>query len=231
MPNGRKKVAFVSSFGKSKLDLEEVEKTKEYLKEYNKISVREDSAVCILNDLGYSSISLIDPTLQVTKQEWLEISSKRLIKERYLILMLLYNEDNGATEYARKIADEKNLKLVKISWELLKPKMIDKLMTHRTPQDFLSLFYYAEFVVTNSFHGLAFSINFNKQFIVVPRNEFNTRIESLLRLVNLEGRLISDAERLSDVIDVTIDYKEVEQILSKEREKSKLFIEENISCF
>lgn len=222
-PANKKKIAYVASFGKTRLDEFEKELTKKYLKKYDAISVREDAAVHIVEQLGYMATCLIDPTLQVKKESWIRIASKRLIKKKYLILMLLYNEDNGATKYARKIADEKGLELVKISWELKKPELVDTLMTHRSPQDFLSLFYYADFVVTNSFHGLAFSINFNKQFIVVPRNEFNSRIESLLKLVGLADRLVSKPEEIK-ISNQEIQYKEVNRLLDIERERANSFI-------
>ena len=227
-PNEKKKISFVASFGKTHLDRSEKEVTKTYLKKYNALSVREDCAIDILNDLGYYNCTcLIDPTLQVKKEHWEKLASKRLVKENYLILMLLYNEDNGATQYARKIADEKGLKLVKISWELKKNRFVDILMTHRSPEDFLSLFKYADFVVTNSFHGLAFSINLNKQFIVVPRKEYNSRIESLLRLTGLEERMVTSAAQLS-VTKSMIDYTKVNHIIEAERLKAIEFIKESI---
>lgn len=227
-PDGKKCIAFVSSFGKQMLDCNEKERTKEYLKKYSTLSVREDSAKDILKDLGYSSECLIDPTLQIEKDDWKKIASPRLVKEKYLILMLLYNEDNGATDYARRIADEKGLKLVKISWELKRPKKVDKLMTHRTPEDFLSLFANAEFVVTNSFHGLAFSINFNREFVVVPRKEFNSRIESLLHLTGLESRMACSECDALEASRSAIDYDSVNDILKSERERAKKFIESSI---
>lgn len=222
--DGKKKISFSSSFGKSELDSEETALTKQYLTGYDALSVREDAAKKIIEGLGLSAECIIDPTLQLTKNEWLQMASKRLVKERYLILMLLYNEDNCATQFARKIADEKGLKLVKLSWDMKKPPLVDKLMTHRSPEDFLSLFYYADFVVTNSFHGTAFSINFEKEFLVVPRNEFNSRIESLLRLTNLESRLVINQERVCEAIGKPIDYVPVRQALNEERKKAEAFI-------
>ena len=139
--------------------------------------------------------------------------------------MLLYNEDNDATEIARKIADKKGLKLVKISWEIKKSTIVDKLMTHRSPQDFLSLFNYADFVVTNSFHGLAFSVNLEKQFVMIRRNEFNSRIESLLNLVGLRDRLIDNSDEAVELADNNIDYHLIRPILNNERIKSEQFIE------
>ena len=225
-PEGKPRVAFVASFGKTKLADWEVAETKQYIGRYAKLSVREDSALTILRSLGREDgVQLIDPTLQLSKEEWTALSSGRLVREPYLILMLLYNEDNHATEYARKIADEKGLKLVKISWEVKKPPMVDKLFTHRSPADFLSLFANADFVVTNSFHGLAFSINFERNFVVVPRNEFNSRIESLLTLTGLQKRLVSTSETAILESKKAINYKDVGERLGIEREKAKEYIE------
>lgn len=229
VPEQNTRVAFVASFGKTKLDKIESDIVSRYIQRYRGVSVREDAAKHILNELGREdAIQLIDPTLQITGDEWRNLASKRLVKEPYLILMLLYNEDNHATEYARKIANEKGLKLVKISWELKKPQLVDKLFTHRSPEDFLSLFANAEFVVTNSFHGLAFSINLHRQFVVVPRNEFNSRIESLLTLTGLNNRMVKTEKEVEQCMNTIINYIEVEEYLNQERTKANKFIEEMI---
>lgn len=223
-PKDKIRVAFVASFGKEKLEPEELLEIDPYIKKYSLISVREDAALKILAELHRDdAIQLIDPTLQIKKEVWNSLASHRLIKEKYLILMLLYNEDNHATEYAKRIADKKGLKLVKLSWELKKPPLVDKLYTHRSPADFLSLFSYADFVVTNSFHGLAFSVNFQKQFIVVRRKEFNSRIDSLLRLLGLEERAISNYEQLK-VVEDNINYVPVVKILEIERRRASDFV-------
>lgn len=225
-PEDKLKVSFVSSFGKVYLDEDEVTRTRPYIAGYRRLSVREDSALSILHQLGRDDgIQLIDPTLQLTKDEWLRLTSPRLVKEPYLILMLLYNEDAHATEYARRIADRKGLKLVKISWEMKKPPMVDKLFTHRSPADFLSLFANADFVVTNSFHGLAFSINMEREFVVVPRSEFNSRIESLLTLTGLQDRLVSTPAMAMSESEKAINYAEVAGRLNVERKKAKEYVE------
>ena len=100
-------------------------------------------------------------------------------------------------------------------------------MTHRTPNEFLSLFNYAEFVVTNSFHGLAFSINLNKQFVIVPRNEFNSRINSLLSICGLESRLVKSMDDVLREANSIIDYQIVNERLNAERKLADKFIEDN----
>jgi len=222
-----KRFSYAASIGRESLEAEEQNIVGNYLKDYSAMSVREDSAVKILEQMGFDSTLVLDPTLQFPRKKWLELSAPPLIKEKYLILMLLYSEDNNATNIARKIADEKGLKLVKISWELTKPPKVDKLMTHRKPEEFISLFNNAEYVVTNSFHGLAFSINLNKQFVVVKRNEYNSRIESLLRLTRLEERLV-DGEIKEGIVDKVINYDEVNEILDKERVKARAFLKESL---
>lgn len=226
VPDEYSKIAFASSFGQEKLSDNEYNEIKPMIHKYKAISVREDTALNVLEALDYhTGICIIDPTLQTSKENWLNLASKRLVKEKYLILMLLYNEDNGATEWAQQIAAEKGLLVVKLSWDIKKPHGIDVLKTHRSPEDFLSLFYYAEYVVTNSFHGLAFSINFNKQFIMAPRNQFNNRIESLLRLVGLENRIM-DKELNWSVVNEYIKYEPINKIIAKERAKAVDFLKQ-----
>lgn len=219
-----KRFAFVSSFGREKLSEEEKKAVMPMFQQYDLISVREDAAVEILSDMGIQSLCLIDPTLQLKKSDWEQLASKCLVKEKYLLLFLLYNEDNGATKYAIKIAKKKGLKVVKLSWELKRPAGVDFLFTHRKPQDFLSLFEYADYVVTNSFHGVAFSINLNRQFVFVPRSEFNSRIESLLRVTGLTNRMM-DPSKGEDPSQIWIDYKQVNHILEMEREKANRFVQ------
>lgn len=222
-PKGKKKISFVSSFGRNELVDKEASVVKPMLKEFDMISIREDSAAKILEKMGISSTVLIDPTLQLTIDEWIQMASPRLVKDDYLLLFLLYNEDNGASDYASKVAEKLGLKVVKLSWELKKSKKIDILFTHRTPQDFLSLFVNANFIVTNSFHGVAFSINLNKKFAFIPRSEFNGRIESLLRLTKLESRKVEDTDDIS-LCNSDIDYSKVNSILDVERARAQLYL-------
>ncbi len=225
IPAECRRIAFVSSFGKEALNEDEKAQTRYYLSRYQGISVREDSAVRILEDLGIQNgVQLIDPTLQIPREQWLSLASKRLIGQKYLLLFLLYNEDENATAFARQLADSHGWKVVKLSWEMRAPAGVDVLMTHRSPEDFLSLMQHAEFVVTNSFHGLAFSVNLEKQFVVVPRREFNSRIESLLRLTGLENRMTAAQEQLC-VADTSIDYDRVRGILQEERSRAARFLE------
>lgn len=235
-PEGAMKVAYAASFGRESLDDAECVKTKPYIDQYKYLSVREDTGLQILKQLGRTDgVHILDPTLQLKGSFWKKMAGKPVHKKPYVLLFLIYDEDRNGTEIARKIADAKGIELVKVSWELKTSGKVDKLYTHKSPEAFLSLVSHAAIVVTNSFHCMALSINMHKQFLVVPRLQFNTRIESLLRQLQLESRVIPeevcvdvDHEYLSMVIqeaNIKIDYPKVEAILTKERKNAEAYID------
>ena len=83
--------------------------------------------------------------------------------------------------------------------------------------------YNANYIVTNSFHGIAFSLRFRKQFIPLKRGKYNNRIESILRLVNLEDRLLMHE---NNIYNSEIDYeRNVDQIIGKMEEQSKQYLQ------
>ena len=94
--------------------------------------------------------------------------------------------------------------------------------------DFLQYFYYADFVVASSFHGTAFAINFNKQFVSVLPPKFGARPRSLLNLVGLNDRIVEGKIDMSKV-DESIDFTVVNQILEQERAKSLAFLQKALS--
>lgn len=226
-PDGSIKIAYSSSIGREQLPVGEYEEVKRMLGSYKAISVREASAKQLIEGMGYKVTHLIDPTLMFTKENWKLYMSKRLLKEPYLIVYLPYNVHNMQLIYQtiRKVAGRKQLKVVSFSWHILPDRLADKTMFFSNPGDFLSLMYHANYVITNSFHGTAFSINLNKQFSVYLPSDFGTRIMSILELCGLTNRLLGADEIISgNMVDKEIDYASVNAILDKEREKAHEFL-------
>jgi hypothetical protein len=153
--------------------------------------------------------------------------SKRKVKENYLLIYIPYNtlDKNGIFDFARKIAKERGLKVVTFSWDWRKDNMADETITYATPGDFISLIHYADYVVTNSFHGTAFSINLNKEFSVFMPSAFSTRISSIIDLCGLRERMVT-GEFKAEKISSPIDYILVNSILDKERTKSIEFLKQ-----
>lgn len=224
-----KKIAYASSFGRTKLDAEEFSIMKKYLNNYQGISVREASAVKILEEMELKGIQVIDPTFMLNKNEWTDYMTERKVKDNYLLIYTPYNttDKNVIFRTARKIAKDKNLKIVTFSWDFRPDRDADITIRYASPGDFLSLFHYADCVLTNSFHGTAFSINFNKQFWVYMPSGFSTRLLSIIDLCHLNNRILED-EIDSSSISKTIDYSLINPILEAEREKAIDFLKRQL---
>ena len=227
LPKGSRVISLASSFGKELLEKEEVAIIKGFLDNYRYLSVREESGRRILNSLGFNDvIHLIDPTFLLSKEIWKKILVKRqLINYPYLLLYLPYNIVSKDIIYAsaRRIADRYNLKLVTFSCDVRKEKQADKTLFFTSPSEFLALMFYADYVITNSFHGTAFSINLNKQFFVYQPSAFSTRISDILYLMGLEKRYVTGTVPIDELCE-TIDYSSVNKILEEERKKVEKYL-------
>lgn len=222
-PDDKRKIAFCASFGRQKLDKWEIKEIQKYLERYDFISVRESSAVKILDNIGIkNSQQLLDPTLIMNKNFWLKYVSNRMIKQDYLLIYQL-NSNKNFDDYAKKVAKRKKLKLVRLCTrydQVLKngyPILIPKI------ENFISLFYYANLIITDSFHGTAFSINLNKNFISIYPSEYAGRIKSILNLVGLQNRHLNSYNDFS-IVDKNIDYSKVNSVLLQERIKVDNFL-------
>ena len=198
---------------------------KEQLLQYKAISVREQSAVDLLADMGINATHILDPTFMLNKDEWATFASKRLVKEKYIFVYLPYNIKDKELVYrsVRKIADNKNLKVISYSDNIIRDTYADRTVYFVNPGDVLSLIIHAEVVITNSFHGTAFSINLNKQFWTYMPSSFSTRITSILELCGLNGRLL-DAVITERQINEKVSFDHTNSILQQEREKAYNFL-------
>lgn len=219
------KASYASSIGMESLSEEQSLLLKKALSEYKIISVRENKAVSILEDLNIHSTQLIDPTLMLNRDEWSKYMSKRMVKDPYILVYIPYNIADIEQIYktVRKVANLKKLKIITFSWAYRPIKYADKTIFYASPGDFLSLMYYADYVVTNSFHGTAFSINLNKNFWVYAPSKFSSRVSSIIQLLELESRMI-DGEITENAIEESIDYEMVNRKLDFERERALSFL-------
>lgn len=229
-------VAYAASIGMPQFQEHEKEETKALLEKYNMITLREQSSIELLSDLGLDKSKLhavLDPTLLLNKEEWKrQITLPRLHKEKYLLVYSVETkEQNNVIEsVAEKIAKERNLKIVGVYYggAYGRMKCCDYNHHYATPDVFLSLMYYAEYVVVSSFHGTAFSVNFNKEFITVMPDRFNSRVLNLLTKIDATDRIIKTAD--CDLRSIKpLDYGRVNVILDRERRESIGFLEQMIS--
>lgn len=222
------KCAYAASIGTISFPENSLLEIKELLKQYDFISVREMKSCDYLHNIGFhKSKCALDPTLLLSKEEWLNkygINNKnRLIKDKYI---LVYSVEASINDFiyikARKIADMHDWKVVGLTASdprNLKKYKTDRIFGLADTKIFLHLLRDAEFVIASSFHGTAFSINFNKQFITITPPRFNIRIENIINLFNLKNRIITGDADCCDCLN-NIDYSVINRKLHHEKEKS-----------
>ena len=225
IPKSQYKFSFAASFGQDHLDEDEVLKTKPFLDEYRKISVREDSAIEILEKqyLIKDCVHLVDPTLCVSGEFWRQFETPRKIKEDYILIYNL-NRSKEFDRYAVELAKRTGLKLVRFCTRYDQFYRPGKSMLVPEVFDFVSLIDNAKYVLTDSFHATAFSLNLHTEPICVYPKEFGGRLESILRQTNAMQRHLEDYDDF-DVVNRPVDFESVEKILKGEREKASSFIE------
>ena len=213
-----KKASYAASIGTKTMNERYEAEALKLISDFSHISIREKQGMEYLKEKGISAQIVLDPTLLLNKAKWLEASKKsKYEKDKYVLLyMLVYSE--SLVSFAKKLATEKGCKVIKVG------RGKDKGIIYAPnlgPDEFLSLFNNAEYVVTNSFHGTAFSINFNKKFYVEyqnVKNSRNSRMEDILNNFGLKNRIINESDK--KYCDEEIDYVSVNKKLDEERKKS-----------
>lgn len=213
-----KRIAYASSFGRTEMT-DEVEKFfKKWLIQYCHIGVREDSAVRMLKKMNINSVQVLDPTLLLDCSFWNRIAHP-IGKKRYVLVYQLHN-DKRVGAYAAKVAKMLGLPLLRVSTSFHQIHREGKLIWCPDIGKFLSYIKNAECMITDSFHGTAFAINFNISFVeVLPKNKTGTRNMSILRLTGLSDRILSDDKDIT-LATKRIDYSSVNQIIEENRKYS-----------
>lgn len=226
---GTKKISYGSSIGLSKLSPEAEQVFKKELSGFMSLSVREQQASDLLQKLLNKDVDVVlDPTLILNSKEWLEVAKTDMCpKEKYvLVYIVTIKPCDYVLEVARKVAKERGLKIVRICRDAYPERSgndVEEILT-AGPSDFVGLFANAEFVVTNSFHGTVFSINFSKSFysVIKSQHSTNSRLTSILQKLALEDRILPVGSPLPEIKD--IDFTIPAQRLEAEREHSFSYI-------
>lgn len=213
-----KRIAYAASFGHTDMNPETERYYKKWLRRYKYITVREDSAVEFLKRIGIESLQVMDPTLLLDKTAW-NAYTKPIKQKKYVLVYQLHN-DNRVGIYADKVAKAMGLQLVRISVSFHQIGRKGKFVWCPEISEFLSYIKYAECVITDSFHGTAFAINFNVSFVeVLPNNNTGTRNLSILKMLDLSERILGEKDDIL-LAQKKIDFLKVNKILEKKRRES-----------
>lgn len=195
---GKPKVSYAASISNRGIDKEYEKKYQQYLKDYKSISVREASTAKIVSDLTGCDVNVVcDPSLLLDKDEWLKICPKQVLVDGEFLLLYVqsYSFDPypNIVSFTQKMAKRLGLKVV-VLMGLKEGYAVDGATVFETagPFEFLQLFRDARFVITTSFHGTAFALNFGKDFYSVVKeiNGDDCRIADFLRQCSAEHHLL-----------------------------------------
>lgn len=241
-PEGSKIISYSSSFSCDSIPENYQDQYKHHLARYSAISVRESNGVKIVEELtGRKDTKLVlDPTLLLDKNEWMKLAQKsRMLKtpKKYILCYMLaytYDPNEKMKELLKFVQKKYNLPIVSLSplkdWDGGEYIRIEH---HQSigNYEFLRLFADAEIVVTSSFHGTAFSLNFGKPFLALQNGKSNAddRISSLLYNIEMQSQLIKTDTFLNDNISPYYDCNEEQIRLNSKRNESIVFLESNLN--
>lgn len=208
VPKNVIKLSYAASFGLSEwhYNSSQTANIKKLLSEFRGVSVRELDGVTLCKDyLKLTPSLLIDPTLLLDKVDYEKISSNRLVEEKYVFVYWLGDKSRIADTILKYQEDGYNIVEIQLRSNSILPSI----------GDWLSYIQFADFVITDSFHGCVFSLIFNKNFCIHSNDSGgNGRLTTLLTILN-----ISDRDAL-----IQPDYSKVNIILHDLRSQSYQFL-------
>jgi len=225
------KFSYAASFGKSNFSEEDFPEIGRRLSSFNAISVREKKSEEIAQKSIDRDISVVvDPVLLLEKDEWSQIAEKDNKNVRYIFVYAV-GMSKTLKAFVQKLREQTSLPVV---WSAGNPKAVieqGKLQV-QTPQRWLQLIRDAEYVVTDSFHGTAFSVLFQRNVFTVVKGKvdegFNIRMNDFLNSVGLSQRIFN---AVPEKIDCKApDYSIVDSNLEKMKAHSLAFLRENLEA-
>ena len=240
--SSKRKIAYATSVGRSSFSgtQEQRAKLSYFLRRFQAISVREQDAIPLFQDVFDVKAQLVlDPVFLCEKKYYQEMAKRgRIASDQPYIAV-----------YMLDLSPEKERVISEISRELGMPYRffsdVARSMNHiqddgfaahdvtPTNEDWLRALIDSEYIITDSFHGTCFAIIFQKKFLSIA-NPYRgkSRFESLLHLLNLENRMVENIAS-SDVLSIihdTINYSQIELLLDEEKKKSLQWLQKALHC-
>ena len=239
IPEDKYRISIASSFASKNVPDKFIEKYKKHLGKFNAISVREHNGIDIIkNDLQLDCTPevILDPTLLLSKEQWMEIVPRSDFKKKkkYILLYMLtyaFEPRPYIFEVIKHLQTQDDYEVIALEGytqkeQALGIEMIDK--TDSSIPEFIDLFANADVVVTSSFHGTAFAVNFGIPLIsIAPEENNDDRQSSLLKSLGLDCCI---ANSNTELTGIKACYKiEAIYTLEKLRNKSIEWIKNNIN--
>ncbi|RUO49317.1 polysaccharide pyruvyl transferase family protein [Pseudidiomarina donghaiensis] len=238
---GIKRIAYAVSFGTAEWEFNDADtlECKNLLKLFDAISVREDDGVALVqNHLDRAdAVHVLDPTMLLQTSAYDRITTEQKVPDSSGNLKVyVLDKNKEKEEFIRQAASRLQLETFEVMPErrVQQEKVTDanvELFKYPCPSQWLKGFQDAQFVITDSFHGTVFSILYNKPFIALGNERRGmSRFTSLLKMFGLQDRLVLDlkAGGATELLEQSVDWQQVNEILSREREKAMNFLKDNL---
>lgn len=203
----------------------------QHLRPFSHISVREKTLKEYIERITpYKATVVLDPTFLLSPQDWLKIANQKVVPQKpYIFCYFLGEKSAWQRKTAQEYADKYGYQVVHLPYIMRTIRPADKYLKGQGrydvgPREFIALINNAQCVFTDSFHGLAFSINFGKNFYVFNRDDasgprsMNARITDTLETFGLTKRHITDKNAKLD--NKRIDFTNAHKILEQEKQNS-----------
>ncbi|MEG1820945.1 MAG: polysaccharide pyruvyl transferase family protein [Malacoplasma sp.] len=222
-----KKIAYAASFGVEEwqFNFAETSRLKNLIHQFKYISVREDTAVRLCKDnLDIDVEHVLDPTLLLEKNTYKKLLSNKKSENYGKVFAYILDENEEKISFVNKVSELLLKKNFSIKIKENKDRVfINNINEYCVPdiEDWLKAFDDASFIITDSFHGVAFSIIFNKPFIAIVNNKRgSTRFNSMLNLFDLNERAFKDTwseAEITQAVFSEIDYHKINKKISDYR--------------
>lgn len=232
-----RRVAYSASFGCNKLPHKYEPDYARLIRRYDAISTREPSGVELVKTLcGKEAVAVVDPTLLMTKEDYILLSANKIPAVRRFVfcyvLTYVFNPGDCIVEATKDVAKRLNAEVIfycdaPYRIPALRNANFDIITGRLSVADFLEYYMKSVFVVTTSFHGTAFSLNFRKNFLSVvnPNASADDRVTSFLKRFGLAERGLKPiAGRPLEIPSIEIDYSLPSQKLEDAKRMSIAFL-------
>lgn len=221
-------ISYAASFGYTTAEmLKKYNKETEIgnlLNKFNAISVRDENSYKIVENLcNRKSYINLDPVLIADYSKF--IKSERPIKENYIIIYAYPKRfTKEEQKYIKLFARKHNKKIISLGFY----QEIADYNLPISPFDVFTYFKYADYVITDTFHGTIFSIKVNTKFCTIVRKSNLNKLSYLLKTLEQEDRMVRKLEDIETLYDKKINYEKTNLIIKNETEKSIHYLQENI---
>ena len=217
-----KRIAIAPSTGNRELSADDKKIIATWLPSYSFITTREASGVKLCESLGYKdAIQILDPTFLLTANSYQQFASSQTTHRHYLFVYLLQAETCVTYDSIKLFANNNNLEIKYVTGGR---RYEECEQIYATVQDWLALMRDAQYVITNSFHGMAFSVIFRKPFLVLPltgtTSKTNERIDNIASEFGLTDRIFKG--------DFSILFKDIDYNIASKKVKENKKILENL---